>query len=136
MKNVFHHDPQEGWKQYFVVILLTDSSTDSAIKILTFVVLGSKSSSSNFSFPHPGYRGILEMSYRRLNNSARKYQDITGSMATSKKVCIFTRLSNAFLCSLYECIPFLQVYLEIYSLMPLSAHNISIRILYYSKNIA
>lgn len=42
MKNVFHYDSQEAWKQYFIVILLTDSSTDSAIKILTFIVLGSK----------------------------------------------------------------------------------------------
>lgn len=135
MKNVFHHNSQEAWKQCFVVFL-TGSSTDSAIKILTFVVLGSKSSSNNFSFPHPGHRGLLEMPYRRLNNSACKYQDITGSMVTWKKVCIFTRLSNVFPCSLYAHIPFLQIYLEIYPLMPLSAHNVLIRIPYYSKNRA
>lgn len=82
MKNVFHHDSQEAWKQYFIVILLTDSSTDSAIKILTLIVLGSKSSSNNFSFPHPGHRGILQMPHRRLNNSAYKYQDITASTVT------------------------------------------------------
>jgi len=82
MKSAYHHEFQEAQKQYFVVFLLTDSSTDSAIKILTFVAIGSKSSSNNFSFPHPGHRVILQMPYLRLNNSACKYQDITGSMTT------------------------------------------------------
>lgn len=108
IQNVCHHDFQETWKQNFAVSLLTDSSTDSAIKILTFVVAGS---SNNFSVPHLWHRGILQMPYRRLNNSASEYQDIAGLVITWKK-------KYAFYCSqmysLYACTPLLQIYLEIY----------------------
>lgn len=89
IQNVCHHDFQETWKQNFAVSLLTDSSTDSAIKILTFVVGGS---SNNFSVPHLWHRGILQMPHRRLNNSASEYQDITGLVITWKKNMHFTAL--------------------------------------------
>lgn len=71
IKNVFHHSAQQVSKQCSVVFLLRDSSVDSAIKILTFVVLSSNSSRKNFCFPHSEQRGIY-MSYRRLNTSAYK----------------------------------------------------------------
>lgn len=82
---MFHHGAQSVVKQCFVVFLLGDSSADRAVKILTFAVLSSKSSRKNFCFPHSGQKGILEMSYRRLNNSAYKYIYVLGSWLLDQK---------------------------------------------------
>lgn len=121
VKNVFHHVAQQVSKQCFVAFLLGYSSADSAVKILTFAVLSSKSSRKNFCFPYSGQRGILEMSYRRLLTLLINIY-VLGSWVLEKKSVFLQDL-----CSVYAAIPFLQMDFGIYSFMHLCAHNILIK---------